>query len=134
MELYDAYKKNDYADPGGMPDVARRCGNCATCRQYLLHEKVRDNFVGSRGAQQEKVIYGPYKVTCGTTSHHFNVKGASGQVPVIVQQLKYGSWASITAATYDPSGRFGAGTLRLVIDNRQSNTSVSYTGTFVVPM
>jgi hypothetical protein len=89
---------------------------------------------GHVGVQQEKVIYGPYKVTCGTTSHHFNVKGASGQVPVTVQQLKNGGWASITAATYDPSGRFGAGIFRLVIDNRQSNTPVSHTGTFVVPM
>lgn len=84
--------------------------------------------------RQEKVIYGPYTVTCGTTNHHFTVRGASGQIPVVVQQYRGGSWSPVTPTTYDPSGRFGAGTFRLVIDNRRTQTSVSYTGSFTVPM
>lgn len=89
---------------------------------------------GTVNPRDEKVIYGPYKVTCGTTSHHFKVRGASGQVPVVVQQLRGGSWSSVSGTTYDPSGLFGAGTFRLVIDNLQSPTPTSYSGSYVVPM
>ena len=89
---------------------------------------------GTVNPNEERVIYGPYTVTCGTTSHHFNVTGASGQVPVFVQQLQGGSWSSITRPMYDPSGLFGAGTFRLVIDNRQNPKSTSYSGSYVVPM
>jgi hypothetical protein len=89
---------------------------------------------GTVAAGQQGVIYGPYTVTCGTTSHHFNVRGASGQLPVIVQRLQGGSWASVTSPTYDPSGRFGAGTFRLLLDNMHGRNSVSYTGGFTVPM
>ncbi|MDE1196197.1 MAG: hypothetical protein PW896_13720 [Pseudomonas sp.] len=89
---------------------------------------------GTVAARQEKVIYGPYIVTCGTTSHHFNIRGASGQTPVVVQRLQHGSWSAVTGRVYDPSGRFGSGTFRVVVDNRQSDTSISYTGTYSVPM
>jgi hypothetical protein len=89
---------------------------------------------GTVGARQEKVIYGPYTVTCGTTSHHFNIRGASGQIPVVVQQLQNGSWSAVTGRVYDPSGRFGSGTFRVVADNRQSETPISYTGSYSVPM
>lgn len=89
---------------------------------------------GTVAAREQRVIHGPYTVKCGTTSHHFNVRGASGQVPVIVQQFRGGSWSAVTGKTYDPSGRFGAGTFRLIIDNLQESTSVSYTGSYVVPM
>ncbi|MFP3923216.1 MULTISPECIES: hypothetical protein [Pseudomonas] len=89
---------------------------------------------GTVNPGEQQVIYGPYTVTCGTTSHHFNVTGASGQVPVFVQQLQAGSWSSVTGKTYDPSGLFGAGTFRLVIDNVQSPVPTSYSGSYVVPM
>jgi len=89
---------------------------------------------GSVAAGQQRVIYGPYTVKCGTTSHHFNVRAASGQIPVIVQRLSGGGWSSVTAPTYQPSGRFGAGTFRLLLDNSHSRTSVTYTGSFTVPM
>jgi len=89
---------------------------------------------GTVAARQQQVIYGPYTVTCGTTSHHFTVRGASGQTPVTVQQLRGGSWSAVTGRTYDPSGRFGAGTFRLMLDNTQSSTSASYAGSYSVPM
>jgi hypothetical protein len=89
---------------------------------------------GTLGARERKVIYGPYTVTCGTTSHHFSVRGASGQVPVFIEQLRSGQWSPITERTFDPAGRFGAGTFRLVIDNRQSPSPVTYAGSYVVPM
>lgn len=89
---------------------------------------------GTVAAGQQRVIYGPYTVTCGTTSHHFNVRGASGQIPVVVQRLQHGSWSAVTGRVYDPSGRFGSGTFRVVVDNRQSGTSISYTGSYSVPM
>lgn len=84
--------------------------------------------------RQQHVVYGPYTVKCGTTQHHFNVRGPSGQIPVIVQQLRGGSWSAVSAPTYDPSGAFGAGTFRLVLDNVQGDTPVSYTGSYTVPM
>ena len=90
--------------------------------------------VGTVGARQEKVIYGPYTVRCGTTSHHFQVSGASGQLPVKVQKLTNGSWVSVTSPTYDPSGRYGAGTYRLVLDNLGNGQSASYRGRYSVPM
>jgi hypothetical protein len=52
----------------------------------------------------------------------------------IPKQLQGGSWSSVTGKTYDPSGLFGAGTFRLVIDNRQNPKSTSYSGSYVVPM
>lgn len=89
---------------------------------------------GQVAAHQQQVIYGPYTVKCGTTNHHFNVRGSSGQIPVIVQQLRGGSWSAVIEETYEPRGPFGAGTFRLVLDNRQGQTSVSYTGSYTVPM
>ena len=89
---------------------------------------------GTVGPREQRVIHGPYTVKCGTTSHHFSVRGASGQVPVILQQFRGGNWSAVTGKTYDPSGSFGAGTFRLVIDNLQGQASVSYTGSYVVPM
>lgn len=89
---------------------------------------------GTVAPRQQQVIYGPYNVKCGTTSHHFNVRGASGQVPVILQRFSGGGWSAVTGRTYDPSGRFGAGTFRLVIDNSTSPTPVSHTGSYTVPM
>lgn len=89
---------------------------------------------GTVNAGEQQVIYGPYTVTCGTTSHHFSVTGASGQVLVIVQKLQGGSWSPVTGKTYDPSGLFGAGTFRLVLDNVQSPAPTRYSGSYVVPM
>ncbi|MFK3969900.1 hypothetical protein ACI2KS_04140 [Pseudomonas sp. NPDC087358] len=89
---------------------------------------------GTVAPRQEKVIYGPYTVTCGTTNHHFTVRGASGQIPVKVQKYVNGNWNSVTSPTYDPSGRYGSGTFRLVIDNLRNERSASYRGSFTVPM
>jgi len=89
---------------------------------------------GTVPAGQLQVIFGPYRVSCGTTSHHFNVRGASGQLPVIVQQHRGGNWSSVTTPGYSPSGHYGAGTFRLVLDNSRGRSSVSYTGSFTVPM
>jgi hypothetical protein len=89
---------------------------------------------GIVGHGQDKVIYGPYTVTCGTTSHHFRVMGASGQLPVQVQKFSGSTWSSVTASTYDPSGNYGAGIFRLVLNNRNNAYQVSYRGSFVVPM
>jgi hypothetical protein len=89
---------------------------------------------GRVAPRQEAVIFGPYSVKCGTTSHHFQVRGASGQLPVKVQRMVNGGWTSVTSSTYDPSGNYGSGTFRLVLDNRQNAGSASYKGSFTVPM
>ncbi|TDV69814.1 hypothetical protein [Pseudomonas sp. LP_7_YM] len=88
---------------------------------------------GTAAPGQMKVIYGPYTVKCDATFHRFTVRGASGQLTVKVEKRVGDSWNAITPPTYDPSGSYGAGTFRLVLDNLTNHT-VSYRGSFSVPM
>jgi hypothetical protein len=79
-----------------------------------------------------KVVYGPYTAKCATTYHTFRL---TGPALVKVQQLQGGVWTDRSEPVASPSSQYGAGTYRLVIDNRGKQTPISYNGgTFAVPL
>lgn len=87
------------------------------------------------GPGEYKTVYGPYTGKCATSYHKFQVRNALGlMAPVVVERLEGGTWTQFRRNVSDPSEQFGAGTFRIMLDNRGKQTPVHYKGTFSVPL
>ncbi|WP_285426465.1 hypothetical protein [Pseudomonas sp. efr-133-TYG-103a] len=81
-----------------------------------------------------KVIHS-YTVKCGTTMHHLTVRTQQGSVqPVTVERLQGGRWVVVASNAYDPSANWGAGSFRVILNNRNGNAPVGYRGSFSLPL
>lgn len=96
------------------------------------YRRLRSDIQLNSPAKQQKVIFGPYTSQCAG-SHSFQVRGAPAYPRIVIQQLVNGSWNSVTAMSYNPSGRFEAGTFRVILDNSHYNNIQTYAVNFSVP-
>lgn len=90
---------------------------------------------GVAGPGEYKVIHGPYTAKCATTYHKFIVRDGTGSMsPVVVEKLVGGSWSQFKRNVFDPYEQYGAGTFRIVIDNKGNPKPVHYRGSFSIPL
>ncbi|WP_397449731.1 hypothetical protein [Pseudomonas sp. NA-150] len=86
-------------------------------------------------AGEYKVVYGPYSGKCANSYHKFTVKAVGGLwLPLIVERLDGGTWREIRSNLYSPSEQFGAGTFRIIFNNKANPLPVRYQGTYSVPL
>jgi hypothetical protein len=92
-------------------------------------------FPGVAGPGERKVVYGPYTAKCATSYHKFNVLNGRGlMTPLVVERLVGGTWSEFKKNVFSPSAQFGAGTFRIVIDNKGNQQPIHYKGSFSVPL
>lgn len=99
----------------------------------LLHNGTIYPTVAAPG--EKKVVYGPYTGKCANSYHKFNVQAVGGLwLQVNVEKLVGGVWSTFREKVFNPTEQFGAGTYRIVFDNRGNENPVRYQGTFSVPL
>jgi hypothetical protein len=82
-----------------------------------------------------KVVHGPFTTKCGSTAHSIQLRTIAGErLPVVIEQLSEGAWATVVDKALDPYQKLGNGTFRAVLDNREGPTPVRYKGTFSLPL
>lgn len=92
---------------------------------------------GTAAAGEYKVIHGPYTSSsnCTDASHGFVLRTQSGmRWPLTVEKLVGGAWRTVVRKEYDPYRKLGNGTFRLILDNRESTQTVSYKGSYTIPL
>ena len=81
-----------------------------------------------------KVVHS-YTVNCGRTLHNITLRTQQGSLqPVTVEQLQGGGWVTVARDAHDPSAKWGGGSFRVILDNRNGKTPIAYRGSFSVPL
>lgn len=81
-----------------------------------------------------KVVHS-YTVNCGTTLHNLILRTQRGaQQPMTVERLNGGSWSIVARDAYDPTVNWGAGSFRVILDNKNGKTPIAYRGSFSLPL
>ncbi|MDB6143015.1 MAG: hypothetical protein JWP80_2059 [Pseudomonas sp.] len=90
---------------------------------------------GVAQAGEYKVVHGPYTANCATGYHKFFVRDGSGSMsPVVVEKLQGGAWVPFKSNVFDPYEQYGAGTFRIVINNKGNPKPIHYKGSFSIPL
>jgi len=89
---------------------------------------------GVAQAGEYKVIHS-YNVSCGTTLHNLTVRTQRGAIqPITVERNQGAGWVTVTRDAYDPTVNWGAGSFRVILDNRNGKTPIAYRGSFSLPL
>jgi hypothetical protein len=105
--------------------------------QAFCSRKRQDIPLGTAMPGEYKVIYGPYRssANCGVTLHMFDLRMRSGgRWPVTLERFNGTSWTRVIDKKLDPREKFGPGTYRAVLDNRDNPEAVPYKGIYSVPL